>query len=67
MQDKSCLSKAACCVHPNAQVYAIQFGLIMLYIPYIHDVISIVSIIITSCPESFHILPHADCLAPYPG
>jgi len=35
MQGKSCLSRAACLAHPNAQVHAIQFGLKMLYVPYI--------------------------------
>ena len=61
------LSRAACLVHPNAQVCAIQFGVIVLYISYKRDVVSVVSIAITSCPESFHILPRAGCLAPYPG
>jgi len=64
VQDKACLSRAACLVHPN--VYAIQFGFIMSYLCYIY-VLVVVIITITSCPASFHILPHAVCLASHPG
>ena len=59
-----CLCRAACLVHLDAKVIAIQSGVMMLYISH---VLSTVSSIITSCPESSHILPHAVCLAPYPG
>ena len=58
-------SSLLCASH--AQVHAIQFGLNMPYTSYVCYVVGVVSIIITSCPESFHILQHADCLAAYPG